>query len=97
MEIGPLSRLSMGAAVSAHGAAQYLEQTLELVFAIGGLNRHEFRQQGRVLTLRLGLGKRPAMVDLVDLETGEVLDELPPEQVLRMMFELEKESDEEKL
>jgi len=41
------------------------------------------------------VGKRPAMVDLVDLETGEILDELPPEQVLRMMEELEKERDEE--
>jgi uncharacterized FlaG/YvyC family protein len=26
----------------------------------------------------------------VDRETGEILDELPPEQVLRMMAELEK-------
>jgi uncharacterized FlaG/YvyC family protein len=34
-------------------------------------------------------------VDVVDRETGEVLDELPPEEVLRMMAELEKDREEE--
>jgi uncharacterized FlaG/YvyC family protein len=31
----------------------------------------------------------------VDRETGEVIDELPPDAVLRMMAELEKEREEE--
>lgn len=35
------------------------------------------------------------MVDLVDLESGEILDELPPEEVLRMMAELEKKREGE--
>jgi len=91
MGIGPLSRISMSAA----GAPESTELMRELVIALRELNRQEFQERGRELKLRRGVGKRPAMVDLVDLETGEILDELPPEQVLRMMEELEKERDEE--
>lgn len=89
MEIGPLSRISNG------DAQESLEATRQLVTAVRGLNQQEFLARGRELHLRRGAGKRPSMVDLVDLETGEVLDELPPEQVLRMMSELEKERGEE--
>src|ERR1019366_5548708 len=38
---------------------------------------------------------RAANRHLVDRETGEVIDELPPDAVLRMMAELEKEREEE--
>jgi|HubBroStandDraft_1064217.scaffolds.fasta_scaffold857065_1 hypothetical protein len=94
MEIGLIGRESIVA--SAADAALYsLAAVRELVSAIGGLNREEFLQHGHELKLRRGVGKHPAMVDLVDQETGEVLDELAPEQVLRMMNELEKEREEE--
>lgn len=93
MGIGPLGRVSVGAA-AASAAQDSLGATRELVFAIDGLNRQEFLQRGRELKLRRGAGRRPTTVDLVDLETGEVLDELPPEQVLRMMDELEKDREE---
>jgi uncharacterized FlaG/YvyC family protein len=67
----------------------------QLVVAIRGLNRPELLEQGREYRLRRrATEKRPA-VDLLDLETGEVLDEFPPEAVLRMMAELEKEREEE--
>jgi hypothetical protein len=94
MEIGQLGRISIGAP-AADPAQDSLAAMRELVSAIGGLNRQEFLQRGHELILRRGVGKRSAMADLVDLETGEVLDELPPEQVLRMMDELEKEREEE--
>jgi len=89
MGIGPLSRISNA------GAQESVELTRQLVTALRGLNRQQFLAKGRELKLRRGTGRRPSMVDLVDLETGEVLDELPPEQVLRMMSELEKQRDEE--
>lgn len=94
MEIGPLARVSIGAP-AADAAQDSLAAIRELVSAIGGLNRQEFLQRGRELKLRRGVGKRPAMVDLVDMETGEGLDELPAEHVLRMMNALEKEREEE--
>jgi len=95
MEIGPLSRISVGAPVAADAIQESLGLTQQLVAAIRGLNRTEMLEQGREFKLRRrAAGKRP-MVDLVDRETGEVLDELFPEEVLRMAGELEQEQDEE--
>lgn len=94
MELGQQGRISKGAPAG-DAAQDSLAAVCELVSAIGGLNRQEFLQWGRELRLRRRVGKRPAMVDLVDMETGEVLDELPAEDVLRMMNELEKEREEE--
>jgi uncharacterized FlaG/YvyC family protein len=63
----------------------------QLVAAISALNRPELLDRGREFKLRRSRGNRRTMVDLVDLETGEILDQLPPDEVLRMMDELEKE------
>jgi uncharacterized FlaG/YvyC family protein len=68
----------------------------QLVVAIRGLNKAELLAQGREYKMRRTAGRRP-LVDLVDRDTGEVLDEFPPEAVLRMMAALEKEREEEEL
>jgi len=91
MGIGPLNRIYSGASAAGDAAQESLGQ---LVAAIRSLNRLEFLGRGRELKLRRGAGRRP-IVDVVDRETGEVLDELPPEQVLSMMAELEKEREED--
>jgi uncharacterized FlaG/YvyC family protein len=63
---------------------------LQVVAAIHRLNRSESLERGRELRLRKrAAGQRPT-VDVVDRATGEILDELPPEAVVRMMVELEK-------
>jgi uncharacterized FlaG/YvyC family protein len=94
METEQQGRISTGAPAG-DVAQDSLAEMRELLSAIGGLNRQDFVQWGRELRLRRRVGKRPAMVDLVDMETGEVLDELPAEDVLRMMDELEIEREEE--
>jgi len=95
MGIGPLNRVSVSAPVAADAAQESLGLMRELVAAIRWLNRPELLEQGREFKLRRrAAGKRP-IVDVVDRETGEVLDELPPEEVVRMMAELEKEREEE--
>ena len=64
--------------------------TQAVVAAIHRLNRSESLERGRELRLRRrAAGQKPA-VDVVDQASGEILDELPPEAVLRMMDELEK-------
>jgi uncharacterized FlaG/YvyC family protein len=68
----------------------------ELVAAVCALNRPELLDQGRELKMRRNARGRMPMVDLVDRESGEILDELPPEEVLRMMAELEKEREGER-
>lgn len=95
MEIGPLSRITVSAPVAADATPESLELTRQLVAAIRGLNRPELLEQGREFRLRRRTPGRFPAVDMVDRETGEVLDELPPEAVLRMMAELENEREEE--
>ncbi len=95
MEIGPLNRISLSVPVTADAGQESLGLTRQLIVAIRGLNRPEFLEQGREYRLqRRAAGKR-LIVDVIDRETGEVLDELPPEEVLRMMAELEIEREEE--
>jgi len=85
----------MSAPVAIEAGQENLWLMGQLVAAIRGLNQTELLEQGREYRLRRrAAGKQPT-VDLVDRETGEVLDELPPGAVLRMMAELEKDRDEE--
>jgi uncharacterized FlaG/YvyC family protein len=94
MEIGPLTRVTISAPVAADAAQESLGMMRQLVAAIRGLNQTEFLEQGREFKLRRRAA-RPPMVAVVDRETGEILDELPPEEILRMMAELEIEREEE--
>src|ERR1035438_10510600 len=92
MGIGPLARASMSAAVRAADPAQEsLWLTRQVVAAIHRLNRPELLDRGRELKLRRRAAGQSPIVDLVDRETGEILDELPPEAVMRMMAAMEKD------
>jgi uncharacterized FlaG/YvyC family protein len=63
----------------------------QLAAAIRGMNGSKLLPPGREFRLRRRApGKRP-IVDLVDLETGEVLDELSPEQLIRLIADLDQE------
>ena len=95
MEIGPLNRVSMSAPVVADAGQEGLGLMRQLIVAIRELNRSELPEQRRELKLRRLAEGRRMVVDVVDRETGEVLDELPPEEVLRMMAESEKEREQE--
>ena len=82
----------MGApAISADPSQESLWLTQQVVVAIHRLNRPELFEQGREFKLRRRPAGQRLSVDVVDRETGEVIDELPPEAVLRMMAELEKD------
>jgi hypothetical protein len=95
MEIGQPDRIALSMAAAALGAggagdSQFNPETISLlVAAIHRLNRTEFIERGRELQLRRrGAGRTP-LIDLVDLETGEVLDELAPDDVFHMASKLE--------
>jgi O-acetyl-ADP-ribose deacetylase (regulator of RNase III) len=79
MGIGPLNGISMSAAIGGGVSGQdNMAVMQQLVAAI------------RVWKLRRGAG-RPPLVELVEQESGDVVDLLPPEEVLRMAAVLEKE------
>jgi uncharacterized FlaG/YvyC family protein len=63
----------------------------ELVAAVRALNRNELDARGRLWKLRRGTSGKAVMVELVEEESGDVIDMLPPEEVLRMAAELEKD------
>jgi uncharacterized FlaG/YvyC family protein len=81
----------VGASVTgANSAQETLWLTQAVVAAIHKLNRPEL-ERGREFKMRKrAAGQRP-IVDVLDRETGDILDELPPEAVLRMAAELEKD------
>ena len=89
MGIGPINRV-----FTPMGGDAGQESLAQLVAAIRELNGIGLLGRGRELKLRRGVGRRP-VVDVLDQETGEALDEIPPEEVLRMMAELEKEREED--
>jgi hypothetical protein len=63
----------------------------QLVSAIRALNRGELEARGRVWKLRRGTPGKPLLVELSEQESSDVIDLLPPEEVLRMAAELEKD------
>ncbi len=88
MEIGPLNLIASLQA-QPYDAGQ-------LVAATRALNQAELLGQGRTLRLRRGATGRGLRVQVVDNDSGEIIDEIPPEAVLRMMNELEKRREEER-
>ena len=86
MAISPLTRIGSLTA-QPYDAGQ-------LVAAARSLNRAELLGQGRTLRLRRGAPGKGPRVQVVDRESGEVVDELPPEAVLRMVDELERQREE---
>ena len=89
MGIGSLNGISMSAAVGGFGQDN-LVPIEELVAAIRAVNRGELEARGRVWKLRRGAGK-PVIVELVQQDSGDVIDLLLPEEVVRMAAGLEKE------
>jgi hypothetical protein len=91
MGIGPLNGISMSAAIGGGVSGQdNMAVMQQLVAAIRAVNRGELETRGRVWKLRRGAG-RPPLVELGEQESGDVVDLLPPEEVLRMAAVLEKE------
>jgi hypothetical protein len=88
MDIGPLNGISIRTAI---GGGVFGQDNLalmpQLVAAVRALNRGELEARGRVWKLRRGAGK-PVSAELVEQESGDVMDLLPPEEVLRMAAEL---------
>jgi uncharacterized FlaG/YvyC family protein len=90
LETGPLNRISMTAPATADAAQESMAWTREFVAAIRRLNKTELLERGREMRMRRsGPGRRP-VVDVIDLETGEAIDELSSEEVLSMAESIEE-------
>lgn len=91
MGIGPVNQVNLSAPVDITTELTNLGVTLrEIVTAIRGLNESELMGNQRELRMTRNRKGR-ALIELVDRETGEILGELPPDEVVTMADELQRE------
>jgi len=89
MDIGPLNRVNIGAPVNPAPAAQEdPAMNRQIVTAIRALNESELMGPNRQLTYTRDTKTQQPVIRIVERETGDVLDQLPPEAILRMRQEL---------
>ena len=60
----------------------------QVVAAVHEVNKAELMGEGRQLTFARDPETRKRVIQIIDQKTGDVLDQLPPEAVLRMAEQL---------
>jgi uncharacterized FlaG/YvyC family protein len=93
MEIGPINPLNMNAPVTTtsstpQDSASFVRQ---IVTAIRGLNKTELLGQGRELAFVRDPNTQKPIIQILDRDSGEVIDQLPPETILRLAADIDKE------
>jgi uncharacterized FlaG/YvyC family protein len=97
MGIGPVNRVGVNAPVDAETGTGETATTLrQIVTAIRGLNSSELLGQNRELRSRRNRNGR-LVIELIHSETGEILGELPPGEVVRMAAGLQRDQATEDL
>jgi uncharacterized FlaG/YvyC family protein len=85
MEVDPLSRLSLSAALNSMPATQSVSATnRQIVKAVQDVNQSELLGQDRELTYRRDPKTGYMVVQTVNRENGDVLDQIPLEVLLRL-------------
>lgn len=89
MEIPPVNSATSGAVVSAPTpTADSDVPSRELVAAVRQINKAELMGEGRELTFTRDPETRQRVIQIIEQSTGEVVDQLPPETVLRLAQQL---------
>jgi len=90
MEIGPVNRADLSAPVNPISPTQDSISTVrQVVVAIRGLNKSELVAEGRALVYARDPETRRPVIHVVERETGNVVDQIPLEEVLRMHAEMQ--------
>jgi uncharacterized FlaG/YvyC family protein len=88
MEIDPLNRIAMNAPVSTT-ATTVAPADSQIVAAVQRLNKSELSMQDRELRYRRDPTTNRLMTEIVERSTGDVVDQIPAETVLRLYAELQ--------
>ncbi|MGC9949768.1 MAG: flagellar protein FlaG [Bryobacteraceae bacterium] len=92
MEIGPASRVDMSAPVTSQTSSQdWLPNDRQAIAAVQWLNQAEWLGQDRELTYKHDPKTGKLVIQIRDRDTGDVVDQIPPESVLRLVTELQAE------
>lgn len=91
MGIGPLNRIDFATLPMDLSLQHETPQAArELIRAVKELNRSEFSTSGRQLIFSWDSAASRPTFRIIDRETGEVLEEIPPAAFRRMMEDLTK-------
>lgn len=92
MEIGPASRVDMSAPVTSQtGSQDGPLNDRQAIAAVQWLNQAEWLGQDRELTYKHDPKTGKLVIQILERETGDVVDQIPPESVLRLVSELQAE------
>lgn len=91
MEIGPINRVLSAPVVSTPASTDDPAAERQVVMAVQGLNKSEMMGTARELAYRRDPKSQRIIVQIVDKASGEVVDQIPPESVVRMMEELKRQ------
>ncbi len=92
MEIGPASRVDMNAPVSSQTTSQDSQQNdRQVVAAVMWLNKTEWLGQDRELKYNRDTKTGKLVIQILERQTGEIVDQIPPESVVRLVSELQAE------
>jgi len=90
MEIGPINPLNMSVPVSTTTAPQDNASFVrQIVTAIRGLNKSELLGQGREIAFTRDPETQRPVIQIRDQDSGEVIDQLPPEGLLQLAEQLD--------
>lgn len=89
MDIAPVNRVNLAAPVNLAPTSQEDPAvTRQLVTAIRALNESELMGPNRQFTYTRDPKTQQPVINIVERETGDVVDQLPPEAILRLRQEL---------
>jgi uncharacterized FlaG/YvyC family protein len=92
MKLGPLPPLDLGASLSSTQTQQNAKvPDRQVVSAVRALNDSQALGQDRQLVYRRDQKTGSMMIQIVNRGTGDVLDQIPAEVMLRMRADLELE------
>jgi len=92
MEIDPLNRVAMNAPFNSISVSTGSQQPdPQVVAAVLGLNKSEMLGEDRALLYRREPKTGRMVIQLVEKQTGDVVDQIPPESVLLLYSRIQEE------
>ena len=89
MEIRQINPVGVSAPVNATTPTADQNQSVRpLVTAVREVNKAELLGQGRELSFRRDPDTRQPVIAILDKDTGDVIDQIPPESVLQLAEQL---------
>jgi uncharacterized FlaG/YvyC family protein len=89
VEINPLSAISLAAPVDPTPKSQQDAATRQIVTAVQALNKSELFGENRQLQFARDSATHHVIIRIVNPKTREIIDQIPAENVLRMLADLQ--------